>query len=235
MKFTTVPGFSKYEVTRSGILRNRESKKILKGHIDDVGYRRTSIADDSGQTKNKRIHTLVGATYKPNPHNKPHLNHENGQKLDNRTKNISWCTQAENVRHAYKTGLSDNKGEKNGRAKFTVDQVIEIKKLFSEGMWVAAISRKVGITPMTVSDITRGNSWSHIPFPKEKENVVKFRRPSVKLTAEDVLEIRRLLDKGWTQIAIGEKFGKPSSAISNIKLGKFYKHVQPSEKQTTIS
>lgn len=51
------------------------------------------------------IHRLVAAAFVPNPQRKPFVNHKNGNKLDNRAVNFEWTTHAENIQHAYDTGL----------------------------------------------------------------------------------------------------------------------------------
>lgn len=57
--------------------------------------------------KNQFVHRLVAQRYIPNPLYKPHINHKNGDKSDNRVANLEWCTPVENYRHSIKTGLRE--------------------------------------------------------------------------------------------------------------------------------
>lgn len=121
-KFLPIGDF--YEISSNGLLFATERVVFCKGgqvrtkkrakiatRYDKDGYITASIYF-SGKQKHCRVHRLVGIAYIPNPENKPHINHKNGEKSDNRHTNLEWATQSENERHAIKyLGKKQPKGK----------------------------------------------------------------------------------------------------------------------------
>jgi hypothetical protein len=70
--------------------------KQLKPFKRSKGYLAVEI-----QSKMQLVHRLVGKAFIDNPENKPQINHINGKVDDNRKENLEWCTNKENVNHAF--------------------------------------------------------------------------------------------------------------------------------------
>ena len=51
------------------------------------------------------MHRLLMQTFVPNPQNKAHVNHIDGDKSNNDLANLEWATEKENEQHAVRTGL----------------------------------------------------------------------------------------------------------------------------------
>lgn len=110
------------------------------------------------------VHRLVAQAFIPNPQNKPFINHKDGNPANNHVSNLEWCTHGENMQHAHDTGLIANnpKGEKHYFSRVNEKQVLEIRKLKSQGVRSVDIARKFGLHPATIGDITKRRSWNHI-------------------------------------------------------------------------
>lgn len=86
-----------YEVSTDGKIRSVKNGKYkeLKKYKDKYGY------ENIGLTKNKtqklyKAHRLVAGAFIPNPENKPHVDHINTIRDDNRVSNLRWVTIKEN-------------------------------------------------------------------------------------------------------------------------------------------
>lgn len=74
-------------------------------------------------------------------------------------------TQQDNVTDMESKGRAvRSNGEKNGKAKLTKDQVIEIRRLYAieSHMSLSAIGRAFGVTPSAIYNIVNRKFWKHI-------------------------------------------------------------------------
>jgi len=91
----------KYKISNYGnVMRiNKDERsiknKILKKQINQNGYEYVHLLRDF----RKLIHRLVAEHFISNPYNKPHINHIDGNPLNNYCGNLEWCTPKENTFH----------------------------------------------------------------------------------------------------------------------------------------
>lgn len=116
---------NEYEVSNQG--RVRHGKRILGGSLHNDGYIFITI-----KGKQIPLNRIVAESFIENPKNKPEVNHKDGNKQNNFSDNLEWCTSSENQEHAIRTNLQP-KGLSTYKGKFTEEQRQEIKDLWDEG------------------------------------------------------------------------------------------------------
>lgn len=163
-----IPDFSDYAVSTHGEVmrltggRGTRSGHILKPVLSKRGYLAVNLRRE-GKTHTKGIHVLIASAFIPNPEAKPQVNHRDGVKTNNSILNLEWATNAENVKHAYDTGLnSPITGCQSPRAKLKQEQIRAVWNLRADGLSQEAIAKSVGVAQITISRILRG-----ISYPKE--------------------------------------------------------------------
>lgn len=70
-------------------------------------YWTVTLRDESGRFVKRGVHRLLLLTFVPNPENKAHVNHLDGDKSNNDMKNLEWATPLENAQHAIREGLTN--------------------------------------------------------------------------------------------------------------------------------
>lgn len=194
-----IEGFDgKYQVSNLGRVRSfaYKNERILSLQKLSGGYFGVCLSKE-----NKRhtylIHRLVASAFIPNPQNKKEVNHKNGKKSDNMVDNLEWATPKENMQHALQNGLLktvikpmldgwQNKkeeiikkviqrsaGENSPNHKWTNHQIMQIRKLFREGIKVCEIARKYKVHHSTISSIVKGKAWKHLPYDKNIKDLKK--------------------------------------------------------------
>jgi len=87
--------------------------------------------------------------------------HKNGDSKNNHVDNLYYGTAQDNANDRILHGNS-LAGEKNANAKFTDNQVKEIKKRIHNGTANKVLAHKYGVTTSTISAIRNGKTWKHI-------------------------------------------------------------------------
>ena len=117
-----------YEVTSDGVVYSVDrytvdgkhlKRKEIKGGKFSNGYEFVCLRKN-GVNHNCLKHRLVAEAFIPNPNNLPCVNHIDGNKQNNSVKNLEWCTQGYNLKHAVDIGLMESQCKI--RRKVTVKQ-----------------------------------------------------------------------------------------------------------------
>ena len=100
-----VPGYEGiYKISNEGRVKRcagslyTKTDRFIKGDLNR-GYWRVQLKDKQ-RTERQTIHRLVALAFCPNPESKPHVNHIDGNKLNNHASNLEWVTSGENKRHS---------------------------------------------------------------------------------------------------------------------------------------
>lgn len=113
-RWADIPGWEgRYQVSDDGYVRSLVGlhgkpapPHELKQKLNHYGYPVVCLRErPAKRIEYPTVHRLVAIAFLPNPERKTQVNHINGIKTDNRVENLEWCTNAENIRHAFDNGL----------------------------------------------------------------------------------------------------------------------------------
>ncbi|PHR23601.1 MAG: hypothetical protein COA36_16855 [Desulfotalea sp.] len=161
-----------YLVSRIGIIKSLDryvnnvhgSKtlrkgRVLKQHKNRKGYIQVKLCDNANH-KSFRVHRLVADAFLPNLSIDPkvnQVNHINGIKDDNNYLNLEWCTNQENVIHAYANNLITlTKGEKHHNSKISDIDLLDVRDMISKEFTLESIAVKYKVSITAIWLIKKG-------------------------------------------------------------------------------
>ena len=149
-----IKGFEgKYQISNLGrvksLQRNGRPERILRLNLIK-GYAYTTLSNGSRDKKKLKVHRLVAEAFIPNPHNKPEVNHIDGDKRNCKVENLEWVTHQENCKHAYETGLRTDNVYVN-QIDVNTGEVIATFKSMKEA------SRITGVNYDSIAHCSRGD------------------------------------------------------------------------------
>lgn len=158
--FGRVKSIGRTTVRRDGITSRK--KELIKKQCKTRGHLVTRLWRN-GTSKCLYVHRLMAKAFIPNPENKPHINHKDGNKNNNSLSNLEWCTPSENNQHAIDNGLRGyNKGCDHAFSVFSKEEVLNIRKLFKSGLRIADITRLYNKDRNSINRIAKGLSYQNV-------------------------------------------------------------------------
>lgn len=169
MEWKQINNHSTFSISEDGHFRNDITGKILRPTISKTGYWVITIRPNGRKGKSYclKLHRLVAEAFIANPDNKPHINHKDGNKLNNNFTNLEWVTPKENTTHAIKIGLMKNHlhGEAMDNVKLNENDVKFIRKHFianDSEFGYNGLSKIFNVHRATIRDVVTRKRWKHI-------------------------------------------------------------------------
>ena len=148
-----------YKVSSHGKIYGKRGE--LKQRLNRDGYLEVTVGKKENRTT-MRVHRIILMAFDPRDNMEDlEVNHKDYNRTNNKLENLEWITHLQNVRYSSDNGnYKDNSsGCKNGRAKYTEEEVIYMRKLYDEGNTVMDIV-KILFPDLSFSE--RKNKWTRI-------------------------------------------------------------------------
>lgn len=227
---------NRYEVSSHGKVRRSDNHKIFDGNIR-FGYMYVTLKQnktDGDPFKKFNPHRLVANEFCNRPDDSyKHVNHIDGDKLNNYYMNLEWVTHDMNILHAKKCDLIE-KGDERFCAKMTTEQVRHICKLLMENNFKCKRVYDIikdeyeSITVPIILHIKLKKTWKHISdqyftFDDTGTNH-RLTEPQVHLICKTLVDNNFSINNTKKHLqSIGIEL--PSYIIGGIKLKKTWTHI----------
>jgi HNH endonuclease/NUMOD4 motif len=146
--------YENYEVSNTGKVRNKNTKRELKLALTRKGYLKAQVKDNTKHV-GRYIHRLVAQSFIPNPNNCPQVDHLDNDKSNNHVSNLEWVTNKENHRRKVADGLNVVP-ENAGRPKQPIEQLDLEGRSIAVYSSIAEAVKATGIPQPKISCVLSG-------------------------------------------------------------------------------
>lgn len=154
-----------YQISNLGRIKSfKYGKETIRNskYVGDVGYNVVTLNKPGTKQKVIRLHRLMLLTFKSDSYfENATVNHIDGNKLNNNLDNLEWVSYSDNNKHAFKTGLKSNSGEKHPRVKLN-NKIVHIIRGCEKYLTTKELSKIFNVSPVTIRHIITRRIWKHI-------------------------------------------------------------------------
>ena len=186
--------------------------RLLKGSAHQVEYVRHILKDLSGVSHKSLAHRNVIGAFQ-GVREDLLVRHLDRKPSNNSLANLAYGTHMDNHQDSVRHGTAI-RGERVGSAKLTEQQVRDMRREYASGALCGFLAKKYSTDSQTVSRITLGKSWKHIPLEYTPERRRRRRRP---VTEAERIAIQSRILAGARTSDLVEEFDRNRSVIEGIK------------------
>lgn len=135
----------------------------LKTFVDGGGYLVVALQTDDKKEIKRKVHLLVCESFHgERPQWAQCVRHIDGNKKNNKASNLCWGTRQQNEADKILHGTKVF-GSKQWCSKLKENDILEIDKLYLQGLSRVEIANIYGVHYMTIHDALTRKKWKHIP------------------------------------------------------------------------
>lgn len=157
-----INGYENYQVFEDGVIVGARGK-VLKVDTNSTGYYRVTLCKD-GVAKRRFVHHLVAEHFCDNPWNRRYINHIDGNRTNNYSSNLEWCTASYNVKDGFNRGRE---------VPWTIPEYMrtQLISMYQNGYNYNDMARRWGINASTASRCIK--KWRERATTILKESTLK--------------------------------------------------------------
>lgn len=183
--------FPNYCTSKDGnVYRISTGRLMAKTFNKDTEYNYCRLCHNNVAQTVRVSHIVAntGWVINPNPDLYTIINHKDGNKLNDSSDNLEWCTLAQNQKHAVATGLKQV-GSELYNSVLNEEDVHEVCKRLQEGFRVKDIADEFSVSKDIVRKIKAGDTYFHVRslYNIPHKYVSEFSEMTVRWVCEQVL------------------------------------------------
>lgn len=99
-KWITITGYPNYQMSNTGLIKNKATNHLLKEWANSRGYKYVSLSHKAHK-RNFAVHRLVATYFVKGKSCDKEVNHKDEDKLNNQANNLEWISHKDNLNYGH--------------------------------------------------------------------------------------------------------------------------------------